>query len=582
MKTSTAPVGDRRAAGDHPGRTAGRALWSPWWTRCIVHTGQHYDDLMSEATRCSTRGLPPPALNLEVGSRPDLEQLAVSEERLGDLMDAERARTACWSAVTPTPRSPARAPPRPSAAFRCCTWRRGCARGATTCPRSETACRPTACPDVLFAPTEAARRNLEAEEVAGEVHVTGDVLCDMLLQVAATVCPRRVRASPTCWPPCTATTTPTPPSASSACFDCLGRAPQRVVFPVHPRTRKAASEWSLDVRRTTWSCATPCPTRVMLSLERGAEAVATDSGGVQREAYVWGVPCVTLREETEWIETVDTGWNTLVGADPDRFAAALDRPRPDRAPAGVRRGRRRRAHRRRCAPPTSHPSRRPAVSELGVAVIGCGQMGARHAEKWERAAPRRAWWRWPTPTPSAREAVIGRRPVAWDADWRSHAGARRRGRGVGVRPLRAALRDRPGRAGRRQARAGGEADRHHDARRPAHGVRRPRGRTQADGGPRGALQPRRGQGARAAAATAGSAASTAPRPYGWGRCRCASATPAWRSTWPPTTWTSCSTCWSATSRASTPRAAASPTPPRRTCCPACCASATTGRSACWT
>jgi UDP-N-acetylglucosamine 2-epimerase len=70
----------------------------------------------------------------------------------------------------------------------------------------------------------------------------------------------------------------------------------------------------------------------MLALERDAQLIVTDSGGVQREAYLWGVPCVTLREETEWVETVETGWNSVVGVDRDAFMAALHRPLPAERP----------------------------------------------------------------------------------------------------------------------------------------------------------------------------------------------------------------------------------------------------------
>ena len=99
-----------------------------------------------------------------------------------------------------------------------------------------------------------------------------------------------------------------------------------VIFPVHPRTQKFC-------KTMTWPGKAGTPDRAgrvhrYARAGRGRRYVATDSGGVQKEAFLLGTPCVTLREETEWPETLEGGWNTLVGSRSEAILAALNRPAP--------------------------------------------------------------------------------------------------------------------------------------------------------------------------------------------------------------------------------------------------------------
>ncbi|MEI6387300.1 MAG: UDP-N-acetylglucosamine 2-epimerase (non-hydrolyzing) [Spirochaetota bacterium] len=106
-----------------------------------------------------------------------------------------------------------------------------------------------------------------------------------------------------------------------------------LVFPVHPRTRKMLEASNIEVGKHI-RMLDPVGYLDMLDLEAGCERVITDSGGVQKEAYFFGKPCLTLRDTTEWVETVESGWNQLVGVDPDEIVQALARPLPggERAP----------------------------------------------------------------------------------------------------------------------------------------------------------------------------------------------------------------------------------------------------------
>jgi len=293
----------------------------------IVHTGQHYDEAMSGGQILDTR-LPPPAHVLDVGSRPDAEQLAVGEERIGGVIEREQPEAVLVRGDTNATLAGARAAVarevpvlHVEAGLR--SWR-------DDMPEERNRVLTDRVADVLFAPTETARANLKAEQVSGDIHVTGDPLCDMLL-----ACASRLPAGGESGSYMLATVhrnyNTDDPDRLAAVLECLGASPWRVVFPLHPRTRARIEAEAVPVPDNV-ALVEPVPYTHMLALERGARAIATDSGGVQREAYVWGVPCITLREETEWVETVETGWNTLTGVDPGSFRDALALPLPEERP----------------------------------------------------------------------------------------------------------------------------------------------------------------------------------------------------------------------------------------------------------
>jgi UDP-N-acetylglucosamine 2-epimerase len=291
----------------------------------LVHTGQHYDAPMSEGQIADT-GLPRPHYNLGVGSRSRAQQLGIAHRRLAEVIELERPAAVVVRGDTNATLSGARAAA--AAGVPLVHIEAGLRSHRADMPEEHNRVQTDRLAQLLLAPTAGARRNLLEEGVSGEIHVTGDPLCDTLERW-------RGRVRPAGGDYLLATVhrnyNTDHPERLGAVLECLARSPWPVLMPLHPRTRARIAEWDLEVSPWIRPLA-PVSYSRMLALERGANAIATDSGGVQREAYMWGVPCVTLREETEWMDTVETGWNALVGVDGDAFAEAVARPLPTERP----------------------------------------------------------------------------------------------------------------------------------------------------------------------------------------------------------------------------------------------------------
>jgi len=187
---------------------------------------------------------------------------------------------------------------------------------------------------LLFCPTKTAVRHLQSEGITEGVHQCGDVMFDVSLFYRERARDRscvlrslgvegRRFALATCHRAENADDPARLSAIVSALHDISLEMP--VVLPLHPRTKGRISEFGLSDRLANVRLVEPQPFLDMIALEQAAAVILTDSGGVQKEAFFFGVPCVTLRDETEWVETVEAGVNVLAGADRSRIVSATQR-----------------------------------------------------------------------------------------------------------------------------------------------------------------------------------------------------------------------------------------------------------------
>ncbi len=188
--------------------------------------------------------------------------------------------------------------------------------------------------DLLFCPTATAVKNLEGEGIKTGVHLTGDVMYDAAIFNAEVAESRSdiVERLDIDVGNYFLATVHRPANTDQkqnleSIFEAFRSLEREVILPLHPRTRKALSSLAVPIPKNV-QIIDPIGYLDMLILEKNALAIITDSGGIQKEAYIFGVPCITLREDTEWWETVDAGWNTLVGANSEQIINAVNKSKP--------------------------------------------------------------------------------------------------------------------------------------------------------------------------------------------------------------------------------------------------------------
>jgi UDP-GlcNAc3NAcA epimerase len=305
----------------------------------LVHTGQHYDAELSQVF-FDELDLPRPEHLLDLGGGSNTEQTGRMLSTLGPLLAAERPDVVLVYGDTNSTLAGALA----AAQMRIpvAHVEAGMRSFDRAMPEELNRVLTDHASDLLLCSSAAPAELLRQERVAGEVVVVGDVMVD----VAQLLAPRaRERTAvleacdvePGAYLLATAHRAGTvdDPDKLEKLVSLLVGMPDPVVLPVHPRTKARLESTGLMGELEAAPGVRLVPPLGYLdftALLLHARAMLTDSGGVQKEAYLAGVPCVTLRDRTEWTETVQAGWNTIVGLDADVARAALERELPAERP----------------------------------------------------------------------------------------------------------------------------------------------------------------------------------------------------------------------------------------------------------
>ena len=307
----------------------------------IAHTGQHYDHNMSDAFFADL-GIPHPDVNLGVGSGKHGEQTGTMLAGLEKVIEDTRPD---WVLVYGDTNSTlAAAIAAVKLHVRVAHLEAGLRSFNRRMPEEHNRVLTDHAADLLLAPTQVAMDHLATEGLAARSVLVGDVMTDVLyqtrdqvagtpLELAAPVEPGGYHVATIHRPDNT-----DDPERLRAIIDGLAKVGKPVVLLAHPRLRALASRHGIELAAGSVTVSDPVGYPQLVNAVANAAGVITDSGGLQKEAFLLRVPCTTLRPETEWVETVDLGWNVLVSEDFASLPGIVERPRPtptDAAPYGT-------------------------------------------------------------------------------------------------------------------------------------------------------------------------------------------------------------------------------------------------------
>lgn len=312
-------------------------------TETLLHTGQHYDYGMSQVF-FEELDIPPPEVNLSIGSGSHGAQTGAMLAGIEQVLLARTPSLVLVYGDTNSTLAGALAAAKlhiPVAHVEA-----GLRSFNRRMPEELNRVVTDHLSAVLLCPGQTAVDNLAREGVVQGVHLVGDVMSDALAYAAARARDRssileRLDVAPHAYLLATVHRAENTDDADRlrnilAAFAALNTP---VVFPVHPRTRKKIAELAETDETLLHSLSSnvqmiePVGYLDMVMLEQSARMILTDSGGIQKEACWLGIPCVTLRDETEWVETVEAGWNVLASADQQRIVNAITTFRiPDKRP----------------------------------------------------------------------------------------------------------------------------------------------------------------------------------------------------------------------------------------------------------